>query len=137
MLISEQDLQDRLYNINGEISKVSNTIEEMDRNRSIMVNRLRYVDNDIGNLERSLKDMENLKSQRLEILRRKDRDAYSAVLWLRENQHMFSGKVYEPILIEVSYAKDSMLKSAKKNYLLALDNRLNYQVLSYHTKVFN
>lgn len=51
--------------------------------------------------ESELKDLENVRQQRLEGLRRIDKHAYEAVLWLRENKHMFKGEVFEPMMLEV------------------------------------
>jgi len=48
-----------------------------------------------------LKDVENVDSQKLEALRRIDRSTYDAVIWLRNNKHLFSGTVYEPIVTQV------------------------------------
>ena len=45
--------------------------------------------------------MENVDNQKLEALRRYDRQTYDAVIWLRNNGHMFSGTVYEPIVTQV------------------------------------
>ena len=46
--------------------------------------------------------LDNMEHQRLENLRRVDRDAYETVTWLRENQHLFKGVVYEPIMTQIN-----------------------------------
>lgn len=40
------------------------------------------------------------------ILRLKNNAAFRGVLWLRNNKHLFQGNVYEPMIMEVSYAYD-------------------------------
>lgn len=53
--------------------------------------------------ENDLQKLENVKQQRLEWLQRNDRDAYSAVQWLRTNKHLFKGEIYEPMVLEVLF----------------------------------
>lgn len=37
-----------------------------------------------------------------EMLRNRFRDTHTALLWLRENRHLFEGNVYEPMMLVVS-----------------------------------
>ncbi|KPJ18495.1 Structural maintenance of chromosomes protein 5 [Papilio machaon] len=46
---------------------------------------------------------ENVDAKRLEVLRAYSEDCYKAVMWLRENKHMFSRPVYEPIMLEINF----------------------------------
>lgn len=52
-----------------------------------------------------IQSMENIAAMKLEVLRSKYDHAFRGVLWLRNNLQMFSGKVYEPMILEV-YWKD-------------------------------
>lgn len=47
--------------------------------------------------------LEDMKNRRLEHLRNRYKDAYNAVMWLRDNQHLFQAPVHEPILLQVSF----------------------------------
>ncbi|XP_015177763.1 PREDICTED: structural maintenance of chromosomes protein 5 [Polistes dominula] len=52
----------------------------------------------------------NIQAKRLEILRQRSPDSYKGVLWLRENQDKFRGKIYEPMLTlinvkDITYSK--------------------------------
>ena len=47
--------------------------------------------------------MNNLGQRRLDNLRVKDKDAFNAVNWLRENKGQFSGEITEPIITQVSF----------------------------------
>lgn len=49
-----------------------------------------------------LSRMDDVKERRLLDLEKKDADTAKAVRWLRKNQHLFEGKVYEPIMLELS-----------------------------------
>lgn len=61
-------------------------------------------------IKSKIRQLENYENQRLETLRRIDKETYDAVLWLRENQHQFSGTVYEPIMTQINMKnlKDSV-----------------------------
>lgn len=39
----------------------------------------------------------------LQLLRTKYEHAYRGVLWLRENKHLFQARIYEPMILEVSF----------------------------------
>ena len=46
--------------------------------------------------------MENVRSQRLDMLQRRDRDTFSAIQWLRENQQLFRQPILEPVAVLVN-----------------------------------
>ena len=52
--------------------------------------------------EDELRRMENVRSQRLVALQRRDRDTYSAVQWLHDNQHLFRQPILEPVAVSVN-----------------------------------
>ncbi|XP_045540053.1 structural maintenance of chromosomes protein 5 [Papilio machaon] len=58
--------------------------------------QIRLFQNKINNLE-------NVDAKRLEVLRAYSEDCYKAVMWLRDNKHMFSRPVYEPMMLEINF----------------------------------
>lgn len=52
----------------------------------------------LKNRLRSLDDMMKIKEEKL---RGRSKDTYAAVQWLRQNKHIFSGNVYEPMMLVV------------------------------------
>ena len=52
--------------------------------------------------EDELSRMENVRTQRLDMLQRRDRDTFSAIQWLRDNQHLFHQPILEPVAISVN-----------------------------------
>ncbi|XP_078052832.1 structural maintenance of chromosomes 5 [Augochlora pura] len=44
----------------------------------------------------------NINARRLQLLREKSSDTYRAVQWLKENRDKFTGKVYEPIFLNIN-----------------------------------
>lgn len=57
---------------------------------------------EIRSLQNELSRLENLKMQRLEKLKTMDADAYAMVMWLRGNKHLFKGKIFEPMMLEIN-----------------------------------
>ncbi|XP_010876179.2 structural maintenance of chromosomes protein 5 [Esox lucius] len=53
----------------------------------------------LKNQLRSLDDMMKIKEAKL---RGRSRDTYSAIQWLRQNKNLFSGNVYEPMMLVIS-----------------------------------
>lgn len=53
-------------------------------------------------LQNRLRSLEDIMKRKEEMLRSRFRDTHSALLWLRENRHLFEGNVYEPMMLVVS-----------------------------------
>ena len=53
-----------------------------------------------------MKEFENEKSIKIQKLERFDRNTYSALIWINQNQHKLEKPVYGPICIDIS-VKDS------------------------------
>lgn len=53
-------------------------------------------------LEKKLNDMNSMMKAKEEKLRGRFRDTYTALQWLRQNRHLYSGKVHEPMMLVVS-----------------------------------
>ncbi|XP_053681071.1 structural maintenance of chromosomes protein 5 [Anopheles nili] len=53
-------------------------------------------------IQRSIETIENVANNRLKILQTRFEGTYRAVMWLRENQHLFQGKIYEPMILELN-----------------------------------
>lgn len=49
-----------------------------------------------------LKKLDDVRANRMQYLRQADPDAAKAVDWLSKNKHVFRGKVYEPVMLEVT-----------------------------------
>lgn len=54
-------------------------------------------------LARRLRDMNNMMNAKEEKLRGRHRDTHAAIQWLRQNRNMFTGNVYEPVMLVVSH----------------------------------
>uniref|UniRef100_A0A182QYD2 Structural maintenance of chromosomes protein 5 n=1 Tax=Anopheles farauti TaxID=69004 RepID=A0A182QYD2_9DIPT len=53
-------------------------------------------------IQRSIETIENVGSAKLKMLQTRFEGTYQALLWLRENHHLFRGKIYEPMVLELN-----------------------------------
>lgn len=53
-------------------------------------------------LQKKLNDMNSVMKAKEEKLRGRFRDTHTALQWLRQNRHLFKGKVYDPMMLVVS-----------------------------------
>jgi len=61
------------------------------------------VTSNINHIQRKIEQLENVANQRLNNLKSFQRDTYNAVIWLRENRHLFKEEVFEPIVLLVLF----------------------------------
>lgn len=84
----------KITEINAQIQRVQEQIENMQRAKDNKANELRYLQNSLSQLESS-------KNARLNLLARIDKSAHAGVQWLYRNQNLFKSDIYGPMLLEV------------------------------------
>lgn len=52
--------------------------------------------------EQTLQEVQNIENKRYEVLNRLSNDVYKGVLWLKDNKHLFSKPVHEPMLLHIN-----------------------------------
>lgn len=52
--------------------------------------------------EQILQQTQDIENKRLEVLHSMSPDAYKGVLWLRQNKHLFSKTIHEPMLLQIN-----------------------------------
>jgi hypothetical protein len=77
----------------------------------------------MNNVSSEMAALNSVKDQRLQSLRRSDPDAFKAVMWLRENRHLFSGRVFDPPLLELD------VKDRYKGFVNAIENPIRWTTL--------
>ncbi|XP_058828932.1 structural maintenance of chromosomes protein 5 [Topomyia yanbarensis] len=74
------------------------------------------IENDLKpemvSVQRRIESLENVGQVKLKLLQSQFDSTYQATLWLRDNQHLFRGKIYEPIILELN-----VLNSDNAKYL--------------------
>lgn len=81
--------QDKIRKLNDNRTKLNFQIENVVKPNMIV------VDNKIHALN-------SVADAKLNYLQNNFPDAYTAVIWLRSNQNMFRGKIYEPMIMEIN-----------------------------------
>ncbi|CAB3240501.1 unnamed protein product [Arctia plantaginis] len=82
---------------NGAIEVLKKQKLELQHDIEMNINpHIRLCQNRIRNLE-------DVNIKRLETLRAYSEDCYNAVLWLRENRHLFQHDVHEPMMLEINF----------------------------------
>ncbi|KAL1464174.1 hypothetical protein WDU94_003846 [Cyamophila willieti] len=79
----------------NQASNVKNT-------KSQIEDWIEKIHSDLAATERRLQRIQNVKYQRENLLAELSEDALKATKWLRENRHLFSGEIYEPMLLEIN-----------------------------------
>ncbi|XP_017344869.1 structural maintenance of chromosomes protein 5 [Ictalurus punctatus] len=99
---SQEDITPKMEAVNSELrsiqeekSKLEEESQEMRRDKDEATGELRRLQNRLCSLE----DMMNRKEEKL---RSRFRDTHTALLWLRNNRHLFEGNVYEPMMLVIN-----------------------------------
>ncbi|KAG7188677.1 hypothetical protein KM043_008299 [Ampulex compressa] len=106
---SEETLGKQQHEILSHIERQRCVINKLVNQNSALKQREQSLTHEMNAKETELQSV-NIESKRLQLLRERSIDTYKGVLWLRENQQIFSGKIHEPMLLiinvkEVAYAK--------------------------------
>uniref|UniRef100_A0A182PUN3 Structural maintenance of chromosomes protein 5 n=1 Tax=Anopheles epiroticus TaxID=199890 RepID=A0A182PUN3_9DIPT len=100
---SEDQVQQKISILEGKENKIR--VEN-----DVLMNRRQELNQKIDtelkpemmSIERSIETAENVANAKLKLLQTRFEGTYQAVLWLREHQHLFSGKIYEPMILELN-----------------------------------
>jgi structural maintenance of chromosomes protein 5 len=115
---SQSDRDAKMADAKRNLDALKREIDKLHNERSVITSQLdETVKPQVISLERRIRNMENVKQRRLEFLQHHHEDTYKAVLWLRNNQHEFKGKVYEPMMMELN-VRDT-------NHVKYLENAVN------------
>lgn len=88
--------------LSSELSKLLNLQKNLRDQGEEVIQAQQDTKNRVRALEHESQRIENVKNTRLQHLERINPDAFKAVNWLRNNKHLFSGEIYEPIMLEVN-----------------------------------
>lgn len=98
----DSGLKQEAKQLKNEMAKKSELEMTCVRQQGLMEEEVRALQQELRNVGAEKRLLENRKSERMEYLRNYEKDAYQSVKWLEQNQHLFRGKVYNPMLLEVS-----------------------------------
>lgn len=96
-----EEIRHQLSEVSSEIEKKESEIARHERAQDEIKRDGERLNRSINEANGRLRQIEDMKNQRLNLLKLKNRHTYEAVLWLRENQHLFKMKIFEPPFLEV------------------------------------
>lgn len=122
--IYKQECEDYLQKI-GSVEEINESITEIDRKNQrtrekicqLTENRSKLnfqIENVIKPgiivVDKKINALNSVADAKLNYLQNNFPDVYSAVIWLRQNQGMFRGKIYEPMMMEINVRSNEYSK---------------------------
>lgn len=101
-LMNEGDIEGKMRQCDRELMEVKGDVERLMHQRQVIVNSLdETVVPSLMNTQRRLANLNDTQRQRIELLRNYD-DPYAAYEWLKANRQNFQGKIFNPIMVELT-----------------------------------
>ncbi|KAL0965440.1 hypothetical protein UPYG_G00281300 [Umbra pygmaea] len=88
--------------VNIELKRIQEEKAKMDGEKADLRREKDNLNGECRLLKNRLRSMDDMMKVKEEKLRGRSRDTYTAVHWLRQNKHLFSGNVYEPMMLVIS-----------------------------------
>nr|XP_057941477.1 structural maintenance of chromosomes protein 5 isoform X2 [Doryrhamphus excisus] len=98
----QPDLTPRINAVNNELRQIQVDRAKMEGEKADLRREKDNLCAELRMLERKLSDMNNMMNIKEEKLRVRHRDTHTALQWLRQNRHLFSGNVHEPIMLVIN-----------------------------------
>lgn len=95
-------LDQEMRRIRRDIETIRQESGDLNIEADELRNNIARLNGDFERVRAQLQRLDSVKERRLRLLEQSDPDTYKAVLWLRENASLFRGKIYEPVMLEVS-----------------------------------
>lgn len=102
-LEADESIQSGMAACDDQINQIRQANEQLMMQRNVITKKL--DDNIIPamrNCERKVMQLGDTQRQRLDVLRNQFEDAYKAYEWLQQNRQNFRGRVFNPILVEIT-----------------------------------
>ncbi|XP_060913080.1 structural maintenance of chromosomes protein 5 [Labrus mixtus] len=98
----QPDMTPRINEVNVELRRIQVERAKIEGEKSDLRREKDHVIAEGRMLEKKLKDMNNMMNAKEEKLRGRHRDTHTALQWLRQNKHLFSGNVHEPMMLVIN-----------------------------------
>uniref|UniRef100_A0A182LZF6 Structural maintenance of chromosomes protein 5 n=1 Tax=Anopheles culicifacies TaxID=139723 RepID=A0A182LZF6_9DIPT len=100
---SEEEIRQKISILNGKESKIRSENDLLMGRRHELNQKIETeFKPEMLSIDRKIETIKNVANTKLKILQTRFQGTYQAVLWLRENQHLFQGKIYEPMILELN-----------------------------------
>ncbi|XP_071374248.1 structural maintenance of chromosomes protein 5 [Centroberyx affinis] len=98
----QPDVAPRIDAVNAELRSIQEEKARVEGERADLRRDKDNLTAESRLLARRLNDMNNMMKAKEEKLRGRHRDTHTALQWLRENRQLFSGNVYEPMMLVIN-----------------------------------
>uniref|UniRef100_A0A182WEM4 Structural maintenance of chromosomes protein 5 n=1 Tax=Anopheles minimus TaxID=112268 RepID=A0A182WEM4_9DIPT len=100
---SEEAIRQKMSSLNATEGKIRGENDLLMERRHVLNQKIETeLKPEMMSIERNIATIKNVANTKLKILQTRFEGTYQAVLWLRENQHLFQGKIYEPMILELN-----------------------------------
>ncbi|KAF9981515.1 Structural maintenance of chromosomes protein 5 [Mortierella antarctica] len=130
-----RQLQSQLDSSNEERRALADRVEAIQSTQKEILQECAIKNRKMGDKKSRVDALDDIRNRRLDQLRRSDNDVYEAVRWLRQNQHMFQKKVFEPVCLELNIknmrvvnAVENVLRNQLKTFVC--QTREDYNILT-------
>ncbi|MCO5589673.1 hypothetical protein L7F22_043641 [Adiantum nelumboides] len=106
-------IDQEMRNIRRDMENVRQEKGELEIENDGIRDNVRRLNGDHENVRAQLHRLDSVKERRLRVLEQADHDTFKAVLWLRENKHLFRGEIYEPVMLEISIRDQRMANAVE------------------------
>ncbi|KAF9356085.1 Structural maintenance of chromosomes protein 5 [Mortierella sp. NVP85] len=119
----KDELQNKVVAMQREIESVKETIDTLQSSQMEIIHESKRINSRMAESRRRLEELDDIKVRRLEFLKTHDNDVVEAVIWLRENRHLFQRHIFEPVCLE--------LNIKNMNYVNAIENSLRNHIKTF------
>uniref|UniRef100_A0A4W5R7P4 Structural maintenance of chromosomes protein 5 n=1 Tax=Hucho hucho TaxID=62062 RepID=A0A4W5R7P4_9TELE len=98
----QSDVTPRIDAVNAELRRIQEEKAKMEGEKADMRREKDNLNGECRLLKNRLRSLDDMMKIKEEKLRGRSKDTYAAVQWLRQNKHIFSGNVYEPMMLVIS-----------------------------------
>lgn len=100
---SEPVQEQKKRELNGKIDKLKRESDLLISRRNDLNMKIdTELKPEMVSIQRRIETLENVGQVKMRLLQSQFESAYHATLWLRDNQHLFRGKIYEPMILELN-----------------------------------
>lgn len=99
---SQEDVTPQIEAINVELKTIQEKKAQLDSEGLDLRREKDEAFGELNRLQNRMRSLDDMMRMKEEKLRTRFRDTYTALMWLRKNQHRFKGNVYEPMMLVIN-----------------------------------
>lgn len=108
---SVDHVKQQINEIEESVKKTSDQIRMLTETRGQFNYQIENVINpNVLNIDHKINSLNSVADAKLNYLQQYQPDTYTAIMWLRKNQNMFRGKIYEPLIMEINVRSNEYCK---------------------------